>query len=266
MLVTTYVFQLIRGFDTRLENAQRPQTTTEIVVAKNDLLPGLTIREEDLIKVRLPDTFIPDEVLRTEDEVIQRVARERILAGEFVRAERLADPESGMGLNAIIPRGMRAFGINISDGSAVSGFLNPGNYVDVIVTLTSTETPETQTLLQAIPILAVNDRLSNAPKKAAAGGGSARRRIKPSVTLALTPEQTVRVAHANDQGEIVLTLRNDIDVTHVTSHGEKAKTLIGKKPDPQPKSGAAPKPPVELKAIRGDKSQTMKLNSDGTQK
>ena len=49
MLVTTYVYQLIRGFDTRLENAQRPKTTTEIVVAKKDLLPGLTIREEDLI-------------------------------------------------------------------------------------------------------------------------------------------------------------------------------------------------------------------------
>ena len=32
MLVTTYVYQLIRGFDTRLENAQRPKTTTEIVV------------------------------------------------------------------------------------------------------------------------------------------------------------------------------------------------------------------------------------------
>jgi Flp pilus assembly protein CpaB len=58
---------------------------------------------------------------------------------------------------------MRALSIDISDGSAVSGFLNPGNYVDVIVTIEGDDTreAETVTLLQAVTVLAVNNRMGN---------------------------------------------------------------------------------------------------------
>jgi pilus assembly protein CpaB len=149
------------------------------------------------------------------------VPRERILALEFIREERLADPEAGIGLNAIIPRGMRALSINISDGSAVSGFLNPGNYVDVLVTIEGDETreAETRTLLQAVTVLAVNSRLGNSAE--------ALERARPSVTLAVTPDLAEKLAHAVAQGAVTLTLRNDIDVTHVETHGALVSNLLG---------------------------------------
>jgi pilus assembly protein CpaB len=121
---------------------------------------------------------------------------------------------------------MRAISINLSGGSAVSGFLNPGNYVDILVTFPRTEGEETQTitLLQAVTVLAVNTRL---------GGPEAgpKERAKPSVTLAITPEQAERLTHSNSQGAITLTLRNDIDVTHVVTHGAMSTDLLGGKTD-----------------------------------
>ena len=192
-----------------------------VMVAKQDIWQGKTIDEEDLAMVMLPQDYVPDSVLRSTDQAVGRVPRERILAHEFIREERLADPEAGVGLNAIIPRGMRALSINISDGSAVSGFLNPGNYVDVLVTIEGDEgrEAETRTLLQAVTVLAVDNRLGNRAEQL--------ERARPSVTVAITPDLAEKLTHAVAQGTVTLTLRNDIDVTHVDTHGALASTLLG---------------------------------------
>ena len=220
--VARFVYTLIEDFQTQLDDAQRPEETVEVVVAGKDLLPGLTVQVEDLNVVRLPDAYIPDEAFRRKEEVIDRVARDRILEGEFIREERLADPEAGYGMNAIIPQGMRAFAINISSGSAVSGFINPGNFVDIIVTFPDAVPPKSITLLQAIAVLAVDDRITETVIDEKTGR---RRRVKPSVTLAITPQQAERLAHANDQGALTLTLRNDVDVTHLNAEGDEAQAF-----------------------------------------
>jgi pilus assembly protein CpaB len=161
--------------------------------------------------------------LRQPEQAVGRVPRERILSQEFIREERLADPEAGVGLNAIIPRGMRAISINISDGSAVSGFLNPGNYVDVLVTIEGDDNreAETNTLLQAVTVLAVNNRLGNTTSESSGD------RSRASVTVAVTPDLAEKLTHAVAQGTVTMTLRNDIDVTHVETHGAFASSLLG---------------------------------------
>jgi pilus assembly protein CpaB len=120
---------------------------------------------------------------------------------------------------------MRALSINISAGSAVSGFLNPGNYVDVIVTLKATqgEPAQTFTMMQAMTILAVNTRLGDVQSTEGSRGSQA----KPSVTLAVTPEQAETLTHAHDQATLTLTLRNDIDVTNVLTNGAVVGELLG---------------------------------------
>lgn len=221
---TLVVFKLIQGYQEALVEAEQKAETRTVVVAARDLHQGQTLNEEDLVPTEVPPAFIPETTFQYREDVIGRVPRERVLAGEFIREERLADPESGIGLNAIIPRGMRAVSINITDGSAVSGFLNPGNYVDVLATLASANerADKTVTLMQAVYVLAVDDRM---------GGDYASRRsegaVRPSVTLAVTPEQAERLAHAHIKGDVTLTLRNDIDVTQVETHGATAKKLIG---------------------------------------
>ena len=209
------IYTVITNFQSQLEIATQPEPLIEVVRAKRDLNQGMSITEEDIDLVELPPAYVPDSVFRSMDEVLGRVPRERILVNEFVRSERLANLEAGAGLEAIIPRGMRAISVNLQGGAVVSGFLNPGNYVDVIVSLRDSENKgvtRTITMLQAVTVLAVNSRL--------ASGDHTRGKSAASVTLAVTPSDGEKLAHASSQGRVTLTLRNDIDVTHVLMHGD----------------------------------------------
>jgi pilus assembly protein CpaB len=212
------LYKLITSYQAKIDEAKRPEDTVMVIVAARDLYQGVTITEEDLYAVQIPLKYLPEGVFLSPEHVVGRIPRERILANEFVRADRLADPESGVGLNAVIPRGMRAISVNIADGAALSGFLNPGNYVDVLVTIQPDSEsgkvgkdikPETHTLLQAVFVLGVNSRMQKETKEEAQ---QMRGNQRPSVTLLVTADQAEQIAHAENMGEIVLTLRNDLDV------------------------------------------------------
>jgi Flp pilus assembly protein CpaB len=216
----------------------------KVVVAAVNIQPGWTIAEGMLQERSLPSNYIPEEAIRAMDEVVGRVAQERILFGEFVRDDRLAPPEAGVGLAAIIPRGMRAYQVAVSGGAAMAGFLNPGNFVDVIAVCTDAEPPAKRTILRSVAVLGVNDRLVDLnalgkpeteaglfsdskdkpatggmdPSQLGMGGGKSSRKSKPSVTLALTPEDTVLIKHASAECDLHLVLRNDIDVTNIESN------------------------------------------------
>jgi pilus assembly protein CpaB len=220
------LYHLITNYQLKIDEAKRPEDTVMVIVAARDLYQGVTITEDDLYAVQIPPKYLPEGVFLSPEHVVGRIPRERILANEFVRADRLADPESGVGLNAVIPRGMRAISINVSDGAALSGFLNPNNYVDVLVTVQPEEAagaksggkkmPETRTLLQAVFVLGVNSRMQ---KETAELAKEKRGSQKPSVTLLVTADQAEQIAHAENLGEIVLTLRNDLDVNYTPLAG-----------------------------------------------
>jgi pilus assembly protein CpaB len=273
------VWRVIQSYQDQLTQVSAPEPTVPVIVAARTLYQGQTIAPEDVKEVQVPPAFVPDTVFHNIDDVQGRVPRERVIAGEYVRKERLAGIENGLGLNAIIPRGKRAISINITDGSAVSGFLNPGNYVDILVTLQDTTAREKQvrktiTLLQAIQVLAVNSRLGSAEDEREEGQDGIRH--QPSVTLALTPEEVTRLAHANAEGAVTLTLRNDIDVTQQKTNPVHANTLIGRVEKPAvpvaPVKKAPPKPepkPVDgtIEIIKGTQKGTEKVNKqDGSTK
>jgi pilus assembly protein CpaB len=263
------LFQLITSYQARIDEAKKPEDTVMVIVAARDLYPGVTITEEDLVAVEIPPRFLPGGVYLSPEHVVGQRPRERVLANEFIRASRLANPESGEGLNAIIPSEMRAISVEIADGAALSGFLDPGNYVDVLVTIEGVEDddgniikePETHTLLQGIFVLAVNDRSQGTAADQAKSGNS------DTVTLLVTSTQAESVAHAERTGSIRLALRNETDVAIVDSLGAGMEEILGiikkkEKPrtrrtssTPKPKPTVAPEPEPDAGAgvliIRG---------------
>ncbi len=262
------LYQLITQYQVKIDEAKRPEDMVMVIVAARDLYQGVTITEDDLYAVQIPPRFLPEGVFLSPEHVVGRIPRERILANEFVRADRLADPESGVGLNAVIPRGMRAISVNVTDGAALSGFLNPGNYVDVLVTYTPTEgkqnkkKPETKTILQAVFVLGVNSRSQNESTDEAR---ELRPRQRPSVTLLVTAEQAERVAHAENMGQIVLSLRNDLDVIVSSLGGVDLDDLRSKIEAPVIRR-VRPKPVKkcrEMKIISGGEAKTMLVDDAG---
>lgn len=256
------VVNIMRDYEAKIAQASAPAETVTAIVAMHDLYQGVTITEDDLYAVAVPIDMLADTVYRSPEHVVGRIPRERILGDEFVREERLADADEGIGLNAIIPRGQRAISININDGNALSGHLAPGNYVDLLVTIRDADDRDsryTRTLLQAVYVLAVNNRkgAGNYDEEDPEAEREAARRHRPSVTLAVTPEQAQEVAHGADQGEITLTLRSMQDIGWEETDGVTTRDITGEvkarpvaRPRPRPQAEPeAPGPTIQI--IRG---------------
>lgn len=238
-LTAGLVVQLLRQSRAKLEEASRPPELVPVVIAKRDLYVGLPITEEDVVVVQLTPNMIPSDLVFDEaGSVVRRVPRERILANEPLRAERLAQKEAGIGLNAIIATGKRAMTVETDTESGLAGMLQPGNYVDVIVTIRPDDANitakwVTETILQGIRVLAVGSSLAGDRKEDDKKSAS-RSRSRPSVTLELTLEEAEKLALASSKGDIHLVLRNDIDITQLnTAAPLTSATLIGYTPPQQ---------------------------------
>jgi pilus assembly protein CpaB len=218
--------------------------------------------------------------------VLGRTPRERILANEPIREERLASATAGVGLNAIVTPGKRAMTVATDTETAVAGLLQAGNFVDVIVTI-KPEDPTAvgakyvaETILQEIKILAVGSNLGgNSAKEEEAKDAKkkkeASKKMKPSITVELTPEEAEKLALAQTRGEIHVVLRSDIDILQIDSQGltttsqligfdaeQKDPTPIQRRKDGPPAAAAPVVPKAEV--IQGASKTEVSFGADGT--
>lgn len=252
--VTLIVFNMIQKVRTQ-STEQRPEEKAKVVVAAVDIPPGWDIKPEMLQVREMAKSYVPREAIKELDSVVGRVAMERILFGEFIRDDRLAATEAGIGMAAIVPRGMRAYQVSASGGQGMAGFLSPGNFVDAIAVCTDVVPPDVRTILRSVTVLAVNDKMVDDsytnPAEPVATGKKKRgsKKVKPSVTLALNPQETVLLKHADEECEIYLALRNDIDVTNIESNNESTPVAAAGPAEPlegvEVTVGAPPTPPAE---------------------
>ncbi len=237
----------------------------EVVVASDDLTVGTRIQENDVRVVRVPAEVAPPGSFRQKSRVVGRGVVQPIAAGEFVLPSKLAAENGGSGLPSMIPPGMRAVSVRISDSSSVAGFVLPGTRVDVLMTgsLGGSGEPQTITVLRNVAVLANGQKLD----RSLLSGES---QNSPVITLAVSPDDAEKLALAMNQGHIQLALRNPMDTsqTAVAAVGVRALYQNGAPAAPaHPKSkpapvaqAPAPQPsayPVEV--IKGDKRDVTKL-------
>ena len=290
LVAAVVVYIIIGQYQKQAQQAARPTGTVHAVVATRDLYMGLPIGTDDVVERELnPDMLDKDHTFASLSDVLGRTPRERILANELIREERLARPDAGVGLNAIVTPGKRAMTVATDTETAVAGLLQAGNYVDIIVTIRPEDPAAaggkwvSETILQGIKLLAEGSSLDGnegkeedkkAQKKGAAGDT---RRFKPSITLEVTSEEAERLALAVSQGQIHVVLRSDIDILQYQGHGATTTSaLIGYEPrrpgqevakEPRPAVTAppavetAPRPTAEV--ISGGKSTTYEISPEG---
>jgi pilus assembly protein CpaB len=297
VLAAVMVVQLLKNMQKKVEKASAPSETVDVVVASRNLYMGLPIQEGDVAIRRLAPEMVPAEVVFTAvDQVVGRTPKERILSSEIVRSERLARREAGIGMNAIITRGKRAVSVGVKAEDAVAGFIQPLNYVDVIVVIRPDSSKEmearavSKTLLQGIKVLAVGDSLTGidgdetqTAEVAKAKTSKTKKKKKPTknkghvkgkrtVTLEVTLEEAEELALASEKGDITLALRADVDITQVETHGATADTLIGYAPDQEedkPLTTMAKRPPSvqktgpQAEVVSGGTTTVIEFSDDG---
>ncbi len=271
-LAVWLVFKVVHQAREEVARARQQPDALSVVIARRELNVGIRIGPDDIAIKRLSPEMVPrDSAFFQQESVLGRTPRERILANEIIRNERLAVADAGIGLNAIISPGKRAMAVAVDSESGVAGFLMPGNYVDVIVTIRPDERSlenkwVSHAFLQGVKVLAVG-RNMGVEEEADPLVRKASSREKPTVTLELDLEQAQELALSASKGDIHLVLRNDVDVTHVKTHGAITGNLVGLDAPPASRvlapEKAAPGPQVS-EVIQGDRVERVQFDQDGS--
>ena len=226
--IALVVFLLIYFTLTRL-TAEKPKpvaappkpTTALIVVAQKDIPPREIVRENMLKLKEVPVESIPAGAARRTTDLIGRPAKVGIVEGEVVTAQKLYANAQDAGLSGRIPPDCRAVTVAITDVTGVAGFAQPGDYVDVMLVSGNVEPHKvvSEMILQNVLLLAINKSVDNAsaappPKdagkgnQAAAGASNVKATGAPATaTLALLPEDSLKLAAKSQLGQIYLALR-----------------------------------------------------------
>ena len=155
---------------------------------------------------------------------------------EPVTEARLAPVGSAGGLSSVIPDGYRAMTVKVDDVVGVSGFIQPGTLVDIVVTIIPPDGARqrekvSKIVLQNIKVLASGGNIDK-PKNEKEND-----RVK-AVTLQVTPEQAEKLALASSEGRLQLVMRNSVDQgDEVTPGANKSSLLSGERAMPVPEPG-----------------------------
>lgn len=176
----------------------------------------------------------------TQEQLKSLIARRIINQGEPITKNSVVDRKDHGVLSALLNEGMRAVSIGVDQNSGMSGLLNPGDIVDVIVALNSTgkekENEElNRTILCGVRVLALDQHLSS-PLELVNKKINEAFQTPKSVTLEVTPRQASTLASAVKMGTLSLSL-------HSTNDGKNICVESSLKPIDQ------------IKIIRGDGTQ-----------
>ena len=196
-------------------NAQRAAMaeavpTVDVLAVNRVMEHGEQITVEDVIIIKYAEPFLPEGVFRTPEELFSdgpeelRVVTRQLEPNEPIILAKVTAPGEVAGITALIERGMRAFAIEVDVSSGVSGFLSPGDRVDVYWTGRvdgfdgGGQGGEVTKLIQAgIPLVAI-DQTSESGRTGAT--------IARTVTVQVTPDQVAALAQAQATGNLSLSL------------------------------------------------------------
>jgi len=183
-------------------------TMTQVMVAKASLPSGHILRPDDVRWQNWPDDGVGENYLTNKngqslDAFAGAVVRRGIATGTPLTSEQVVKPGDRGFLAAVLTLGMRAVSVPISATSGISGFVFPGDRVDLILTheVASGGSPHraSETVLVNVRVLAVDQRMDNQQNTPALG---------KTATLELTPRQVEQIAVAQQMGSLSLSLRS----------------------------------------------------------
>ena len=203
--------------------------TRPVVVAATDQPFGTKLERNMLKVVNYPKDSVPGNAYSSLDSVVGQTTKIFLASKEPVLASKLST--IGGGLSMMVRPNMRASSVTVNLVSSVSGFVVPGDKVDVLVTIDQTAQQQiatTKTILQNIEVLAAGVKTEQRDQE-----------NKPNtdlqtITLLVDPPAAERMALAMHEGKIHLTLRNpeDADTTAKIASIDTRQLLGGSAPAP----------------------------------
>jgi pilus assembly protein CpaB len=174
-----------------------------VVVTATDLTFGTKLDRAQLRVVRYPKESVPAGAFSSVDSVAGQTTKIFLAAREPITELKLSS--RGGGLSMLVRPGMRATSLEVNQVSGVSGFVLPGDKIDVLCTIDGkgmTEETVTKTILQNAEVLASGQKTAQQDNKPI---------TVQAVTILVDPAGAEKLALGLHEGRLHLVLRNPED-------------------------------------------------------
>jgi pilus assembly protein CpaB len=194
-----------------------PTPSKSVLIARSTIQRGQLLKPDDLAWEPWPEGGIDKNYIligtRTPDAFSGWVARMPISAGEPITEQKIIAPGNRGFLAAVLHPGMRAVSVPVSVTSGISGFVFPGDQVDLLVTYTMQDAPRpgatnqggtlehkvSETVLHDIRVIAIDQKLDSKAGEAV---------VAKTATFEVTPKESEIIALADQMGKLSLSLRS----------------------------------------------------------
>jgi pilus assembly protein CpaB len=216
----------------------------KVVVAKAPVAPGQELTADMLTMGPISAEVPPPGTFTEPAPLVGRITAAPLFAGQPLAETLLAPTGAAAGLQALVPRGMRAITLEVNETSGLAGMIAPGCRVDVVTTLNGATREQSVacTVVQDVLVQAVGQRMAPGRVPDEKEGPAAR-----SVTLIASPRDAEAIELASSLGRVRLVLRGSTDRTLNDSIGVSLVDLRGEEsylPPVNPPVAAAQPPPV----------------------
>lgn len=175
-----------------------------VVVASLDLKVGDVISSKNAQIRQIPKAYIhkdsisPREFGKIEGrKIIHKVKKGEAILSVHVNTVKLD------GLGSLLKVGERAITIPVDTLDTLSGFLSPGDWVDLYITLKDGERDRTVPLVERVRVLATGKDIDD--------GIPGKQKNFNEITIGVRPVDATRVIHAQTVGDIAVLLRKSED-------------------------------------------------------
>lgn len=203
-LSKNYINQEIKtyksGFDAERE-------TVPVVVAQKDLAIGEVVGTTNASIRQIPKIFVPADALSPNEfsTIEGRQIVHTVKKGDPILTINVSQVKVA-GLASLLEEGERAITIPVSSLDTFSGFLGPGDNIDLMITVQDGDLKRTVPLAQDLRVIATGSDLDDGvPEKEKDKGGY------NEITLGVSPLIATRLIHAQTVGEITVLLRRPED-------------------------------------------------------
>ena len=211
----------------------------QAAIAEVNLPLGTKLKAEQFKTVSFLEESLPPGYFSDSDKLIGRIVIKPINSKELILESGLAPVGvTKGGVTAILKPGKRAVALAGNKLMGVSGFVNPGDHVDILMQTTDPKTNEkiNKTVFENVRVLATGTQLvANAEGKPSP---------VDSYTLEVTPEEGERLTLAASSGKLQFALRSVLDSETVLTTGATFKEILASYRPIEPSELVKPKKAV----------------------
>jgi pilus assembly protein CpaB len=198
----------------------------EVFVVNKAKRYGEPLTRDDVQMIYWQESALPETVFMKEEDLFPvgekepRYVMRQMEKFEPILAVKVTEPGQTAGLTGQLGKGQGAFAIKVDVASGVSGFVQPGDHVDVYWTGSAGDNGDNMTRLieNGIKVIAVDQKSDDA-----SGAASVAR----TVTVAATQEQVARLAQAAATGKLALSLVSGAGTADGTTIEVDSNSLLG---------------------------------------